>query len=104
LEPQAQSPNEGPASYYRIKGAKGRIGFINSITELFCVDCNTILLYNDGRVFPCLYSPAYIDLASFLRNNEYKALVEQMHDCFTQKPKVNKYTKTETFEPHITQP
>ena len=101
LEPQAGSANEGPASYYRIKGAKGRIGFINSITELFCVNCNTILLYNDGRVFPCLYSPACIELASLLRKNEYKALAEQMRGCFARKPEVNKYTKAETFETQI---
>ncbi|MFC1709138.1 GTP 3',8-cyclase MoaA [Candidatus Omnitrophota bacterium] len=96
------SPNEGPASYYRIKDAPGRIGFINSITELFCVNCNTILLYNDGRLFPCLCSSACIDLAELLRNNEYKALVEQMRNCFLVKPQVNKYTKINDLQPHVT--
>ena len=101
LIPDKSNPDEGPATYYRIKDAKGRIGFINTITELFCVNCNTILLYNDGRAFPCLYSRAHVDLKECLRQKEYKKLVEDMRNCLLAKARINKYTKIENLQPRI---
>jgi len=101
LIPDKANQKEGPASYYHIKDAQGRIGFINIATELFCVNCNTMMLYDDGRLFPCLCSSAYIDLGQFLRRNEYKVLSEEMRSCFTVKPQINKYTKLENLQPHI---
>jgi cyclic pyranopterin phosphate synthase len=99
LIPDKSGPLEGPAKYYRIKDAKGRIGFINFRTELFCVNCNTFLLHHDGRLFPCLYSSFYINLAEYLRQREYKELAKVMRSSFSVKPRVNKYTTIENLQP-----
>jgi len=92
------SSNEGPATYYRIKDAKGRIGFINSVTEFFCVNCNTLTLSDDGRLFPCLHSSTFIDLKESLRNYQFKLLADKMRDCFKIKPQVNRDVRVENLE------
>ncbi len=92
------NPNEGPATYYRIKDAKGRIGFVNLITEFLCVNCNNIVLLCDGKLLPCLYSSTYVDLKEPLRNYEFKLLADKIKDCFMVKPQVNKDTQKQHFQ------
>lgn len=59
----------GPAINYRIPGAKGSIGFINSNEEYFCARCNRLRLSSIGKLYPCLFSPFNIDLKEMLRGN-----------------------------------
>lgn len=98
LIPDKTSPLEGPATYYRIKDAKGRIGFINLITEFLCVNCNSIVLLYDGKLLPCLYSSTFVDLKEPLRNYEFKVLADKIKDCFMVKPQVNKDTQKQHFK------
>jgi cyclic pyranopterin phosphate synthase len=46
---------------------KGRIGFINPVSEPFCGDCDRIRLTADGRLRTCLFSLNETDLRSPLR-------------------------------------
>ena len=104
LIPDKANRNEGPATYYRIKDAKGRIGFINSVTEFFCVNCNTFMFMHDGKLFPCLYSSSFIDLREPLRNFEFKLLADKMRDCFKVKPQINRGSRIESlkqYSPYI---
>ncbi len=60
----------GPATYYRLAGAKGTIGFISPLTDpSFCSQCNRMRLTPDGRLRPCLLGENEIDLKTTLRNN-----------------------------------
>ena len=60
----------GPATYYRLAGARGRIGFISPLTEhSFCSRCNRMRLTPDGKLRPCLLGEDEIDLKTPLRNN-----------------------------------
>jgi len=92
------NPTEGPATYYRIKDAKGRIGFINLITEFLCVNCNSVVLLCDGKLLPCLYSSTFADLKEPLRNYEFKVLADKIKGCFMVKPRVNKDTHKQNFK------
>ncbi len=58
----------GPSRYFRLKGAKGVVGFISALTHHFCEDCNRLRLTADGKLRPCLFSETEIDLMSPLRN------------------------------------
>lgn len=62
LEKEEIYCGNGPADYYRIKGAKGLIGFISSITRHFCTKCNRLRITSDGKIKPCLFSAEEIDL------------------------------------------
>lgn len=63
-----QRVGNGPASYYRIPGAQGTIGFISAVSEHFCHACNRLRLTADGRLRPCLLSDAEIPLREALRS------------------------------------
>jgi cyclic pyranopterin phosphate synthase len=58
----------GPARYYRLAGARGRIGFISPLSEQqFCATCNRMRLTADGKIRPCLLTDQEIDLKETLR-------------------------------------
>ena len=70
LELCALITGNGPATYYRLAGARGTIGFITPLTETsFCSRCNRMRLTSDGRLRPCLLGEDEIDLKMPLRNN-----------------------------------
>ncbi|MDH7489302.1 MAG: GTP 3',8-cyclase MoaA [Anaerolineae bacterium] len=68
LEAAHHRMGNGPASYYRIPGASGTIGFISAVSEHFCHQCNRLRLTADGRLRPCLLSDAEIPLREALRS------------------------------------
>ncbi len=67
LEAAHHRIGNGPASYYRIPGAEGTIGFISAVSEHFCHQCNRLRLTADGRLRPCLLSDAEIPLREAMR-------------------------------------
>jgi cyclic pyranopterin phosphate synthase len=58
----------GPAVYFRIKGAAGTVGFISGRTTYFCHRCSRLRLTSDGKIRPCLYSAHHYDLKKLVRN------------------------------------
>jgi cyclic pyranopterin phosphate synthase len=70
LEACTPLTGNGPATYYRLAGAKGTVGFISPLTEpSFCNRCNRMRLTPDGKLRPCLLGEDEIDLKLPLRNN-----------------------------------
>jgi cyclic pyranopterin phosphate synthase len=55
------------ARVYRFADGRGRIGFINPVSEPFCGDCNRIRLTADGRLRTCLFSLNETDLRGPMR-------------------------------------
>jgi cyclic pyranopterin phosphate synthase len=66
LEPEPREPH-ATARVYRFADGRGRIGFINPVSEPFCGDCNRIRLTADGRLRTCLFSLNETDLRGPLR-------------------------------------
>ena len=66
LEPEPREPH-ATARVYRFADGRGRIGFINPVTEPFCGDCNRIRLTADGQLRTCLFSLNETDLRAPLR-------------------------------------
>ncbi len=60
----------GPARYYTLQGAVGKIGLISPLSRHFCVSCNRLRVTADGRLKPCLFSDAEVDLRPALGNVE----------------------------------
>ncbi len=69
---------DGPSRYFRLKGAKGVIGFISALTHHFCRDCNRLRLTSDGKLRPCLFSETEIDLRAALRGGEPDSEIERL--------------------------
>ena len=67
LESEPREPH-ATARVYRFADGKGKIGFINPVSEPFCGDCNRIRLTADGRLRTCLFSLNETDLRSPIRD------------------------------------
>jgi cyclic pyranopterin phosphate synthase len=64
------SPYPGEtAERYRYVDGSGEIGFISSVTQPFCGDCNRLRLSADGKLFACLFAKEGFDLKPALRGN-----------------------------------
>lgn len=48
--------SDGVARLYTLPGAKGNIGLISPLSNLFCSTCNRIRITADGKVKPCLHT------------------------------------------------
>ena len=68
IEAQPTMVGNGPARYYRFRGARGTIGFISPVTEHFCASCNRLRLTAIGKIRPCLLSDDEVDLRHLLRS------------------------------------
>jgi cyclic pyranopterin phosphate synthase len=68
-----------PARPHRLRGGRGTIGFISSVTEPFCAGCDRMRLSADGRLRLCLLRDDEIDLLAPLRagasDAELRALI-----------------------------
>lgn len=73
-----QLRKNGPARYFRFKGANGIIGFISAITHHFCKDCNRLRITSDGKLRPCLFSETEIDLRLALRGSAPDDEIERL--------------------------
>ncbi len=80
LTPIGREMLDGPATMFKLQGAKGRIGIIDPITGHFCATCNRLRLTARGTLRPCLLGPAEIDIKTPLRNgaarNELAAIIQ----------------------------
>jgi cyclic pyranopterin phosphate synthase len=77
LEPTPREPS-ATARVYGFADGRGRIGFINPVSEPFCADCNRIRLTADGRLRTCLFSLHETDLRGPLRAGASDGELEQI--------------------------
>ncbi len=68
LEPEPREPG-ATARVFRFADGRGRIGFINPVSEPFCADCNRIRVTADGQLRTCLFSLRETDLRTVLRSS-----------------------------------
>lgn len=80
-----ENDTTGPAKHYKIPGAKGRVGFINPVSDHFCSSCNRIRLTSDGNLKPCLHSNHEINIIEATRYN-HQSIEEVLKDAILAKP------------------
>jgi cyclic pyranopterin phosphate synthase len=56
------------ARVFRFRDGAGEVGFISSVTESFCADCDRLRLTADGQLRTCLFSHDETDLRGALRS------------------------------------
>jgi cyclic pyranopterin phosphate synthase len=77
LEPEPREPH-ATARVHRFADGRGKIGFINPVSEPFCGDCNRVRLTADGRLRTCLFSLNETDLRSPMRDGAGDAELERI--------------------------
>ena len=84
-ESEGPARGNGPARYYRMKGARGTIGIITPMTHTYCGSCNRVRLTADGRLRTCLYGDHEVNLREPLRRGE--ALEDYFRKALDEKPR-----------------
>jgi cyclic pyranopterin phosphate synthase len=86
LEPSSgPARGNGPAAYYRYRGAPGTVGVITPMTHTYCGSCNRVRLTADGRLRTCLYGDHEVNLRDPLRAGA--ALEPLFRQALAEKPK-----------------
>ena len=68
LIPMERDKSGGPARIFKIKGAKGKLGFISPLSHTFCSDCNRMRLTATGGLKLCLFNEPELDFREPMRN------------------------------------
>jgi len=68
LVPARRSDPQQPAVDYQYVDGEGVVGFINSVTQPFCENCNRMRISAEGKFRNCLFSAEEWDLRQLLRN------------------------------------
>jgi cyclic pyranopterin phosphate synthase len=71
---QASAPGE-TAQRWRYADGGGEVGFISSVTQAFCSDCNRARLSTEGKLFLCLFANQGHDLRALLRGGSSDAQI-----------------------------
>ncbi len=94
LIPVIDANKTGPAEYYQLPGAKGRVGLINPISKHFCSECNRIRITTDGKIKPCLHSDDEIDIIAHRKKGEsYQQILLQAINEKPEKHHINDHEK-----------
>ena len=67
LEPLEPSQPGETAERWRYRDGGGEVGFISSVTQAFCGDCNRARLSTEGQLYLCLFAQQGHDLRHLLR-------------------------------------
>jgi len=79
--------HSSPAKLYTFSDGKGIIGFIPSISEPFCQNCDRVRLTSDGRFLTCLFEKPGFDIKTLLREGKSdKEIVDLIQNCMHKKP------------------
>ena len=91
LRPAGSKKIGGPARTYKLKGAKGGIGFISGRSDYFCGSCTRVRMDCVGRLYPCLFSPPTHELRGLLRSGASDAeLTRYIKNVFSVKARYRK--------------
>jgi cyclic pyranopterin phosphate synthase len=85
LEPVASPLGWGPAEYYRFPGHQGTLGFIGSVSDHFCTQCNRLRLTADGRLKNCLFSSHEVDVRTAVRARDERAVADVIAESLASK-------------------
>ena len=86
------------ADYFKIQGSEGSIGFITPVSQHFCSFCNRLRLTASGKIFPCLFSPNYIDIFEEVKGRDTIGLSEKFKLSVNVKPKEHGEIKLDAKE------
>ena len=86
MELEASNPSD-EARNYRLRGARGVIGFISPVSEPYCGTCNRMRLTADGKFHLCLLNYDELDVRKALRSSaSQQAIGEILLRAVTLKP------------------
>jgi len=77
LVPRPDQDPHAPASEFTFADGLGKIGFISSVSQPFCMSCDRFRITADGKLRNCLFSLEETDVKSLLRGGAPEAEIAQ---------------------------
>ncbi|KAJ2324435.1 hypothetical protein IWW51_003277 [Coemansia sp. RSA 2702] len=78
------------AKGYHIRGYRGQFGFITSMTQSFCADCNRVRVMADGNLKVCLFGNTEVSLRDLIRGGASDAqVVETISQAIKRKKRAH---------------
>lgn len=77
LVPLPDQDPSAPATDFQFEDGVGRVGFIASVSQPFCLSCNRFRLIADGKLRNCLFSLDEVDIKELLRGDAGEEDVKQ---------------------------
>jgi cyclic pyranopterin phosphate synthase len=76
-----------PAKLYSFTDGKGTVGFIPSMTEPFCAQCDRVRITSDGRLLTCLFENPGHDIKNLLRGGKTdQEIIDYIVEFMRKKP------------------
>jgi cyclic pyranopterin phosphate synthase len=66
---QIETAHSQAAEQFIFEDGVGQIGFISSVSQPFCSNCNRVRITSDGKLRTCLFSHNETDLRKLIREN-----------------------------------
>lgn len=86
LIPADRTNPSQPALDFEYRDGRGRVGFINPVSQPFCGDCNRLRITAEGQVRNCLFSRVEWDARAILRGGGTdQQLIELVQTCVHEK-------------------
>jgi cyclic pyranopterin phosphate synthase len=92
-----------PAKLYSFTDGKGTVGFIPSMTEPFCTQCDRVRITSDGRLLTCLFENPGHDIKNLLRNGKTdQEIADYILESIRRKPEgVVSIIRSKTLKPTL---
>jgi cyclic pyranopterin phosphate synthase len=86
LVPLPEQDPTAPATDFEFEDGLGRVGFIASISQPFCMSCNRFRLTADGKLRNCLFSLDETDVKTLLRSGATDDQIQKaVRECVAAK-------------------
>lgn len=77
LEMVRDDGDDGTSKRWRVKGYKGEIGFISSMSDHFCGTCNRLRITADGHLKVCLFDNTEVSLRDVMRSQDPNSRIDE---------------------------
>lgn len=100
LVPLDRQDPTAPATDFVFEDGVGRVGFIASVSQPFCMSCNRFRLTADGRIRNCLFSLEETDIKTLIRNGGTDEQIAQaIKDSITAKKEGHEINTARFIQP-----
>ena len=89
-----------PATEFQFEDGISRVGFIASVSQPFCMNCNRFRITADGKLRNCLFSLEETDLKAMLRNGtDDLTIIEAVRASITAKMEGHEINTAKFIQP-----
>lgn len=82
----AEEKGRGPARYWKVPGAPGKVGFITPISDRYCATCSRLRLTANGEIRPCLAYDVHVNIRDAIRRGDRDAIAAGIQKALALKP------------------